>query len=78
MAQSIKNYAIYDETLKNYSDNALYQNEDGTVNIDKITDEAMGKMIAREIVQQHLAEESEATLGRISRWFAKVWNYIKG
>ena len=78
MAQSIKNYAIYDETLKNYSDNALYQNEDGTVNIDKITDEAMGKMIAREMVQQHLAEESEATLGRISRWFAKVWNYIKG
>ena len=78
MVNSIKKYAIYNKTLEDYSDNALYQNEDGTVNIGKITDEAIGKMIAREMVNQHLEDESQETLDRISRWFAKLWNYITG
>ena len=58
-------------------ENPLYQNEDGTVNEDKIRDEAIGKLIAAEVINVYSPAETKQNVSRFGRWFQKVLNAIK-
>ena len=77
MNNLVEGYELFDKVVSEYGSNPMYQNEDGTPNMEKIRDEAIGKLIAREIVDQHNKDEDIEKLGRFKRWFAKVMNAIK-
>ncbi len=77
MMKDITKYEIYKATLAEYSSFVAYQNEDGTSNIDKIKEEAIGKLIANHIVKQFKGEETEANIEKANRWFDNVLNVLK-
>ena len=77
MYNSVDKYDMYNKVSEEYSSNPLYQNEDGTVNEDKIRDEAIGKLIAAEVIKAHSAAETKQNVSRFGRWFQKVLNAIK-
>lgn len=85
MYNEITRYKIYKATLDTYSSRKEYQNEDGSVNLDKIKKEAIGKLIAYHILKQEVGldfnedglDENETFASRIIRWFNKLWLKIK-
>ena len=77
MYNSVDKYDMYNTVSEEYSSNPLYQNEDGTVNEDKIRDEAIGKLIAAEVINVYSPAETKQNVSRFGRWFQKVLNAIK-
>lgn len=77
MLRSIDKYDMLKKVTNEYSSNPLYQNEDGSPNESKLRDEAIGKLIAAEVVNAHSAAESKPNISRFGRWFQKVLNAIK-
>ena len=43
MSNLVENYELFDKVVSEYGNNPMYQNEDGTPNMEKIRDEAIGK-----------------------------------
>lgn len=77
MYKRINNYKIYAETLNAYKNFAAYKNPDGTINIDKIKKEAIGKLIAKHIINQNAGNETEARIEEAVTWWQKLWNFVK-
>ena len=77
MLRSIDKYDMLKKVTNEYSSNPLYQNEDGSPNESKLRDEAIGKLIAAEVVNAHSSAESKPNISRFGRWFQKVLNAIK-
>lgn len=75
MMNDITSRPIYDEVMNEYRDNKLYQNEDGSVNTDKIAREAIGKMVAKAITDKWANREEKSTW---QKFWSKLWNFIKG
>ena len=67
----IENRPIFQKTLNEYKNNPLYQNEDGTVNMDLIKEEAVGKLIAETIVNKSKADKKALSL------LQKLINWVK-
>ena len=78
MMDRVEDMPEYAEVLEGYKDYDDYKNEDGSVNYEKIREEAVGKIITKEIVAYH---ESGEQLNRQEKfkknWFARLWDYIK-
>jgi hypothetical protein len=66
MMQEIKGNPIYAEVVEQYSE--VYEG-----NEDKLKKEAIGKLIAQEIIKKGNTD----TNVRVVRWWNKVWDYIK-
>jgi predicted kinase len=77
MYNKITGYEVYQSTLDKYKDKSAYKNSDGTVNFDKIKKEAMGKLIAKHIIEMDPGAESESKLVSAIDWWQKLWDYIK-
>jgi hypothetical protein len=78
MFNKINGYDVYAATLEEYKNRKEYKNADGTVNIDKIKKEAIGKLIAEHIIRMEPGAESESKLVGAITWWQKLWNFIKG
>lgn len=77
MYNKITEYEVYQSTYEKYKDKPAYRNLDGTVNIDKIKKEAMGKLIAKHIIEMDPGAETESKLVSAINWWQKLWEYIK-
>lgn len=75
MMYDIGKYNTYMETYKEYQN--TYLTNDGTPDINKIRKEAIGKMIAKIIVDKNNVNESQALIDRFVRWLNKVMDLIK-
>ena len=75
MRNLITKYKIYDQVAEEYND--LYEG-----NVDKIADEAIGKLISRHLIQNEsnspdvVLEEDLAQMARATRWWDRVLNYL--
>lgn len=74
-------YREYDDTMKEYAGQPLYQNEDGTPNLEKLTEEAMGQILAEYFIGQTTEEEGIPNLrlgfSRVGRWWERALKAIK-
>jgi hypothetical protein len=77
MMSKITSYQIYKETLELYRNDPQYRNKDGSLNINKLKKEAIGKLIAQHIVSQSTTNESDAKMKDFTSWWSKLWNFIK-
>ena len=75
MMYDIGKYNTYMETYKEYQN--TYLTNDGTPDINKIKKEAIGKMIAKIIVDKNNINESQNLIDRFVRWLNKVMDLIK-
>jgi len=75
MMYDIGKYNTYMETYKEYQN--TYLTNDGTPDINKIKKEAIGKMIAKIIVDKNNVNESQNLIDRFVRWLNKVMDLIK-
>jgi broad specificity phosphatase PhoE len=66
----VKSHEKYKEVYEQYKDNVEYQNEDGSVNEEKIAKEVAAHIIDDIIVDKH---QKESTM----KWWEKLWNWIK-
>jgi len=76
MMSKITSYKIYQETVEQYRNNAQYRNKDGSLNINKLKKEAIGKLISQHIVK-NASNETNANLKTFDSWWSKLWNLIK-
>ena len=76
MYNKITEYQVYQSTFEKYKDKPAYRNLDGTVNTDKIKKEAMGKLIAKHIIEMDPGAETEKKLVSAINWWQKLWDYI--
>ena len=76
MMSKITSYKIYQETVEQYRNNSQYRNKDGSLNINKLKKEAIGKLISQHIVK-HSSNETNANLKTFDSWWSKLWNLIK-
>ena len=74
MMKDIVTRPIFDKTLNEYKDNKFYQNEDGSVNEDKIAREAAGKMIAQAITDKWKNQREKSVWQKL---WSRLWNWIK-
>lgn len=73
MVRMIKQNPIYEKVLDEYGEHPLYVG-----NEEKLVDEAIGKVIAKEIVNDYTEYGGNKKLAdRVSRWFKRVWAKIK-
>jgi hypothetical protein len=77
MMSKITSYQIYKETLELYRNDPQYRNKDGSLNINKLKKEAIGKLIAQHIVSQSTTNESDSKMKDFTSWWSKLWNFIK-
>jgi len=75
MRQDIVNRPIFNDVYQEYKDSPLYQNEDGIVNEQKIMDEAIGKMIAKSIINQWDSQKEKTVW---QKFWDGLWKWIKG
>lgn len=75
MLADVVSRPIYEKTLNEYKNNKLYQNEDGSVNEDKIAREAAGKMIAKAITDKWAKNQPEKTVWQ--KLWNKLWSWMK-
>ena len=75
MMYDIEKYNTYMETYKEYQN--TYRTNDGSPDVYKIKKEAIGKMIAKLIVDKNSVNEPQGLLERFTRWFNKVLDSIK-
>lgn len=77
MMSKITGYQIYKETIDLYRNDPQYRNKDGSLNINKLKKEAIGKLIAQHIVSQSTTNESTSKMKDFNSWWSKLWNFIK-
>jgi hypothetical protein len=74
MMKDIKNRREYKEVMDEYSSNAFYQKEDGTVDEEKIAEEAIGKVIAGVIVGRYSRDiKAQSWFQRLMDWVKKIF-----
>jgi len=79
MLNKIGSYNLYSETLRVYRENKNYQNADGTPNIIKIKEEAIGKVLAEYYIQgeEGITEKPEL-LKQTSNWWEQIKSFFLG
>ena len=70
----IKDYQLYEDTYNEYKDNSLYQDADGNPNVDKITEEAVGKLVSEMFTDMAdgIKSETRYDYNRELKWYQKV------
>ena len=75
----IKDYQLYEDTYNEYKDHPLYQDADGNPNINKITEEAVGKLVSEYFtdIADEVKTETKYDYNRELKWYQKVLKKIK-
>lgn len=78
MSKEVINYKLYADTVADYKDNSLYQDENGNPDYQKIKDEAVAKLLAEYLTNQlESTEASKAKLETVYTWWQSILNWIK-
>lgn len=79
MKRQVVNYRLYRDVLNDpIYQQPLYQNEDGTLNYDKIKDEAVAKLLAEHLINSlESTEESERRITQAYDWWQQILMWIK-
>jgi len=79
MLNKIGSYNLYAETLRVYGQNKKYQNEDGSPNIIKIKEEAIGKVLAEYYIksEEGITEKPEL-LKQTNGWWEQIKSFFLG
>ena len=77
MFDKITGYKIYSETVDQYRNNKAYKNADGTLNINKLKKEAIGKLIMTHIIKNETNGENKDKINSAKSWWAKLLEWIK-
>jgi hypothetical protein len=77
MFDKITSYQMYARTVEVYKNNRDYRNADGTLNINKLKKEAIGKVIAQHIIGNEKGIESERNLGFLMDIWNQIWDFVK-
>ncbi len=79
LLNEINNYQILRDTFAEYSNNPLYQTEDGKPNVLKIKDEAIAKVLSETIIYQgENNQESAEKLAKVQSWWGQILEWLKG
>jgi hypothetical protein len=79
LLSEINSYQILKDTFAEYSNNPLYQTQDGKPNVLKIKDEAIGKVLSETIIYQNENnKESAEKLAKVQGWWAQILEWLKG
>ncbi|MEJ6735100.1 MAG: hypothetical protein QNK67_05650 [Flavobacteriales bacterium] len=75
----IKDYQLYEDTYNEYKDNSLYQDADGNPNVDKITEEAVGKLVSEYFtdIADEVRSETKYDYNRELKWYQKVLKKLR-
>jgi hypothetical protein len=75
----IKDYQLYEDTYNEYKDHPLYQDADGNPNVDKITEEAIGKLVSENFtdIADKQATDAKYDLNRELKWYQKVLKKLR-
>lgn len=73
MMKDITNWKEYSDVLREYGDNEFYKNADGSINYEKIKKEAIGKVVAKALVDKWDNKKAQSWLQRILDWVKKVF-----
>lgn len=76
MMNSIASYDMFKTTMDLYKSDALYQNADGTPNILKIKEEAVGKVLAEYYLQREQPQDG-IKIGQQKSWWDSIIDWIK-
>lgn len=77
MMDQVTSYKIYPKVVEQYRSQKKYRNADGTLNIEKIKKEAIGKVIADHILKFQKLEESDQKISSLLKWWNKLWEFVK-
>lgn len=76
MFDKIEGYDVYKTTLAQYKNIPAYRLANGDINYDKIKKEAMGKLIAKHIIEMDPGAETDANLEKAYTWWQKLWEFV--
>lgn len=77
LLKEINNYSIYKEVLAEYGNDPLYIGKDGKPNIQKLKDEAIGKVLAETIIGSVEGRtEKPELLARVETWWEQILRYL--
>jgi len=83
MLNKIGNYALYKNVLDSYGQNKAYQNVDGSLNIIKLKEEAIGKVLSEYYIQSEdgiqskYLEQTNSWWEQIKEWFMALINHAE-
>ncbi len=72
MMNNIENFSVYQEVIENPLYQKLYEGD-----INKLKQEAIGKLIAKHIIKNIKGNESPVHIRRIDSWWSRVLEFIK-
>jgi len=67
----------YEEVRRLYSSSEAYKNEDGTLNIKKLKEEAITQLVEKHLVRKLETNENPETLVAVQNWWNKVKDWFK-
>lgn len=77
LLKEINNYNIYNQVLADYS--GTYLTKDGKPDIQKLKEEAIGKLLAETIIKQSEGfVEKPENLAKVQSWWKNILDWIKG
>jgi len=77
LLKEINNYNIYKQVLANYSQ--IYITKDGKPDIQKLKEEAIGKLLAETIIKQTEGfVENPENLAKVQSWWKNIIDWMKG
>lgn len=77
MYDKITSYKLYSSVVEQYRNSPLYRKADGTLDINKLKKEAMGKLISAFVIEQDAGTETEAKVKEFMTWWNKLWQMIQ-
>lgn len=78
LLKEINNYAIYKQVLADYSTDKNYQTKDGKPNIQKLKEEAIGKVLAETIINKNEGTlEKPENIAKVQSWWTSMVEWFK-
>ena len=78
LLKEINNYALYKQVLADYSTDPNYQTKDGKPNIQKLKEEAIGKVLAETIINKNEGTtEKPENLAKAQSWWASMLEWFQ-
>jgi hypothetical protein len=78
LLKEINSYAMYKQVLADYSSDPNYQTKDGKPNIQKLKDEAIGKVLTDTLIYKSEGSiEKPENLSKVQSWWSAILDWLK-
>lgn len=79
LLKEINNYALYKQVLADYSTDPNYLTKEGKPDIQKLKEEAIGKVLAETVIKQNEGStEKPELLAKTQSWWSSIVDWLKG